>query len=118
MRWRGLLKPAFHPRLKQRCTTYTKDHLYLCTCHFAIRFAHRSHMDRLYPYLTPDIFGSTSRLVIGIITTTHESVPCSPFSFLVPLLYLLAPSNRFRTKPVELSVMRPRYSLFLILSPL
>ena len=87
MRWRGLLEPAFHPRLKQRCATYGIDNLYLCICHFAIRFAHRSHF---IPIAHLPFLG----LLLWYYHPTHEPVPCSPFSFIGPLLYLLAPSKR------------------------
>jgi hypothetical protein len=70
MRWRGLLEPAFYPRSKWPRATYTTDDLYLCTCHFAIWFAHRRQ----------DILEITSRLVIGIIPT-HTN-PCPALSFL------------------------------------
>ena len=114
MRGRGLLERAFHPRSKWRRTTYTLDDLYLWACRFAIRFAHPWHSDCLYPYRTPDILGTTSRLVIGIITTSYESVPHSEFPFIACSTYSCHPIIT-GTKPIELPVTRSCYSFFLFL---
>ena len=49
MRWWGvldLLSLASNHRSSERRV------LYLCTCILRTRFAHRSHMDRFYPYRT------------------------------------------------------------------
>ena len=111
MRRRGLLESAFYPRSKWQCATYAIDYLCLCTCHFANWLTHRSHMDHLYPHRTPDILEITSRLVIGIIPTTHESVPCSELSFAVSSTYERHPIIT-RTKPIEVPVTRLCYSFF------
>ena len=58
-----------------------------------IETAMRHVIDDIY-LSTPDILGTTSRLVIGIITTTYESVPHSEFPFIACSTYSssLAPS--------------------------
>ena len=104
MRWRRLLEPGGPPSIETAMRRIRDNDLYLCTRQFAIRFTHRSHMDRFYPYRTPDNVGTTSRLVIGTITTIHESLPRSELLLLYPCSTYSRHPIIIRTNPIELSL--------------